>query len=244
MIKKENFTFIETKKMNLTGYTLIEGFPDLGLAGTIGSKYLIDKLNFESMGYVNSKLLMPIIRIQNGIPMHPVRFYVSKKHKTIIILAEQILPNQIANLMSVELVNWIKKKGIKRVISTSGIKVPNGPSIYAFASDEKSKKLIRKNHIELVQNGITSGVTAMLMLYLKDNKIEAFCLMGNAKNNADYYAASELVKAFCKLTNIAIDVKPLLKEAKKIEAAITNHLKTLEEQSSVKNEIRSTSMYT
>ena len=244
MIKEEVFEFVATKKINLTGYTLIEGFPDLGLAGTIGSKYLIDKLDFESMGYVNSKLLMPIIRIQNGIPMHPVRLYISKKYKTVIILAEQILPNQIANLMAKALVDWIKKNKIKRVISTSGIKVPGGPSIYAFASDEKSKKVIRKNNLELIQNGITSGVTAMLMLYLKDNKIEAFCLMGNAKNNADYYAASEIVKAFCKLTKINIDVKPLLKEAKKIEAAITEHLKTLETNSPVKNELSNTPMYT
>jgi len=228
--KKDLVNFIETNKMPLTGFTLIEGFPDLGLAGTIGTRYIVEKLNFEQIGFINSRLLLPILRISNGVPMHPVRIYANKKLKVVIVMAEQIIPNQVAHVFTESLVNWIKKKGIKRVIATSGIRVPNGKGVYAFASDEKSKKVITKNKIELIQNGVSSGITALLMLALKDNKMEAFCLLGNAKNNADYEAAAEIVKAFCKLTNICIDVKPLLKEAKKIEGAITAHLKTMQDK--------------
>jgi hypothetical protein len=36
----------------------------------------------------------------------------------------------------------------------------------------------------------------------------------------------------------------LLKEAKKLEAAITQHLKTLEKSSATKNELSNTPMYT
>ncbi len=222
--------FVETKNVSLTGYTLIEGFPDLGLAGTIGSRFLVEKLKFEQIGYIDSKLFLPIIRIQNGVPMHPVRIYANKKHKVVIVLAEQIIANNIAGYVAKALVEWIKKKGIKRVISTSGVSIPNGKSVYAFASDDKSKKAIKENNLELISNGITSGVTALLMLYLKDNKIEAFCLLGNAKNKADYNAAAEIVKAFCTLLGINLDVKPLLKEAKKIEGALMEHLKNLETQ--------------
>jgi uncharacterized protein len=231
--KKEYVTFIETKKMSLTGFTLIEGFPDLGLAGTIGTRYLVEKLSFEQIGFIRSKLLLPILRISQGVPMHPVRIYANKKLKVVVVLAEQIIPNQVAHVFTDALIDWIKKKGIKRVIATSGIRVPNGKGVYAFASDENSKKVIKKNKLEIIQNGISSGVTALLMLALKDNKMEAFCLLGNAKNNADYEAAAEIVKAFCKLTNISIDVKPLLKEAKKIEGAITQHLKTMQDKKSL-----------
>jgi uncharacterized protein len=224
------FDFIETKKVSLEGFTLIEGFPDLGLAGTIGTRYLIEKLNFEQIGHIDSKLFLPIIRVQKGLPIHPVRIYFNKDHKIVIIIAEQIIANNIAGHMAKAIIDWIKKKKISRVISTSGIRVPGGKSVYAFASDEKSKKIIKDSELELVNNGITSGVTALMMLYLKDNKIDAFCLMGNAKSNADYVAASEIVKAFCKLMGICLDVKPLLKEAKKLENAINEHLKTMELQ--------------
>ena len=116
--------FIETKNISLKGYTLIEGFPDLGLAGTIGARYLIEKLKCEQIGYVESPLFLPVIRIHDGVPMHPVRIYASKKNKLLIVLAEQIIDNRMAHVVATGLVNWIKKKGITRVISTSGIKLP------------------------------------------------------------------------------------------------------------------------
>ncbi len=222
--------FVETKKTNLKGFTLIEGFPDLGLAGTIGTRYLIEKLNFEQIGYIDSRLFSPIIRIQNGVPMHPVRLYASKKHKVVIVIAEQIISNNIASPVAKGLVEWVRKKGIKRVISTSGIRVPDGKPIYAFASNESSKKAIKKHKLELIDSGISSGVTALLMLFLKDNHIEAFCLMGNAKNNADYESAAEIVKAFCVLIGVKLDVTPLLDEAKKLEGAIIKHLQDLEDK--------------
>jgi len=196
----------------------------------------------EQIGYISSPLFLPIIRIHDGVPMHPVRIYASKTHKLAVVLAEQIIDNRMSHVVAKELVEWIKKKGIKRVISTSGIKIPGGKAIYAFASDNNSKKAIKQAKFELVKDGITSGVTALLMLYLKDNKIEAFCLLGNAKNNADYHAAASIVKAFCKLTGIELDVKPLLAEAKKLEDAIVTHLKTLESKKETK--VGRTPMYT
>ena len=245
MVEKESkklVEFVETKKIQLKGYTLIEGFPDLGLAGTIGARYLIDKLKMVEIGYIASPGFLPIIRIHEGVPMHPVRIYASKKHKLAVVLAEQIIDNRLSHIVAKDLVEWVKKKGIKRVISTSGIKVPNGKDIYAFASDNNSKKAIKKAKFEMIDDGITSGVTALLMLYLKDNKIEAFCLLGNAKNNADYHAAAAIVKAFCKLTGICLDIKPLLQEAKKLEDAIVKHLKTLVTKKETK--VGRTPMYT
>lgn len=233
MVKKdlsELVNFVETKKVNLNGYTLIEGFPDLGLAGTIGSRYLIEKLGLEQIGYIESRLFLPIIRIDKGLPLHPVRIYASKKHKLVIIIAEQIISNNIASPVAKSILTWVKKRKIKRIIATSGIRVPNGKSVYAFASNEKGKKSIKKNGIELINGGISSGVTAMLMLEFKDNNIEAFCLMGNAKNNADYESAAEIVKAFGSLIGFELDVKPLLAEAKRLEKAIMDQLKTMQTQ--------------
>jgi uncharacterized protein len=240
--KEKAIQIIETKNVPLKGFTFIEGFPDLGLAGTIGARYLVEKLKFEQLGYIDSKTFVPMIRIQNGLPIHPVRIYFNKKSKVVIALAEQIIDNPLAAPMAEELVAWIKKKGITRVISTSGVRIPDGKQIYAFASNEESKKIIKANNIEMIENGITSGITALLMLYLKDNNIEAFCLLGNAKNSADYNAAAEVVKAICVLIGIEINVKPLLEDAKKLEQAIVKHLKTIEETKELKPE--STPMYT
>jgi len=242
----KSFVFVETKNTSLKGYTLIEGFPDLGLAGTIGARYIVDKLKFEQIGFVDSDLFMPITRIANGVPLHPVRIYASKKDKVVIIISEQIIDNKMATSMARELVEWVKKKGISRVISTSGVKMPQGKDVYAFASDEKSKKVIKENKIEIITEGVTSGVTALLMLYLKDNKIEAFCILGNARNNADYSAAAEVVKTIATITKIKIDTQPLIDEAKKLEVAISSQLKNIEDQQAKETRVDSsqTPMFT
>lgn len=245
MTDKENkekiVSIIETKNFSLKGFTFIEGFPDLGLAGTIGSKYIIDKLKFEEIGHIDSKLFLPMIRIQEGIPIHPVRLYVSKKEKVVIAIAEQLIDNIIANQLAEELVNWIKKKGITKVISTSGAKIPDGKIVYAFASNENSKKIINKCKIEMIKTGLTSGVTALLMLYLKDSNLDAICLLGNAKNNADYLAAAEVVKTICLITKMKVDIIPLLEEAKILEKALMENIKTIEENKVSKQD--STPMY-
>jgi len=54
--KEKIISIIESKNYPLKGFTFIEGFPDLGLAGTIGAKYIIDKLKFEEIGHIDSKL--------------------------------------------------------------------------------------------------------------------------------------------------------------------------------------------
>lgn len=240
--KEKYVNIVETKNVSMKGYTFIEGFPDLGLAGTIGARYLVEKLKFEQVGYIDSRDFLPMIRIQNGMPMHPARIYSNKANKLVVAIAEQIIGNQLAAPVATELISWIKKKGITRVISTSGVRIPDGASVYAFASNEKSKKVIRNHNIQLIENGITSGVTALLMLQLKDNNIESFCLLGNAKNNADYNAAAEVVKAICTLTGVCIDIKPLLNEAKVLEETLVKHLKTVAETKETKPD--STPMYT
>jgi uncharacterized protein len=239
--KEKLITITEIKNVNMKGFTFIEGFPDLGLAGTIGTKYLIDKLKFEEIGHIDSKLFLPMIRIQDGLPIHPVRLYANRKNKVVIVIAEQLIDNLIASQMAQELINWIKKKGINKVISTSGARIPDGKMVYAFASNQNSKKIIEKHKIEMIKTGLTSGVTALLMLYLKDSNMDAICLLGNAKNNADYLAAAEVVKTICSLTGMKVDIAPLLEEAKVLEKALVENIKTIEENKVSKND--STPMY-
>ena len=48
MEKEEmRINFVEKVPINFSGYTLIEGFPGMGLVGTIGAKYLAEKMKFE-----------------------------------------------------------------------------------------------------------------------------------------------------------------------------------------------------
>ena len=233
MEKKPLISFVETKPLNIAGYTLIEGFPGMGLVGTIAVKYLSEKINCKEAGYIVSETFVPIIRVHNGLPVHPSRIYVSDKFKIVLLVSEQIVPQVFTDRMSKGIADWIQKKKIGRVISLSGIralpKKEGKQTIYGIASDEKSKKMLEKYNIEIIKEGITSGITALMMLEFKDRSLEAFSILGNVQIAADYKASAALIEKLNEMFTFEIDTAPLKKEAKATEKALLEHLKQLKQ---------------
>jgi len=251
MVEQKNLVrFVENKAINVSGYTLIEGFPGMGLVGTIAVKYLSEKLQCREAGYIESEFFVPIIRVHNGMPVHPSRIYVSSKYKLVLLVSEQIVPQMFTDRLSNAIADWIQKKKIKRIISLSGIRAlpakDGKETVYGIASDEGSKKMLGKYNIEVIKEGITSGITALMMLEFKDRSLEAFSLLGNVQIAADYKASASLIEKLNEMFAFEIDTGPLKKEAKATEKALLEHLKQMKQVSTEtkKFEDPGTPMYT
>ncbi len=252
MDEKTLVKFVETKPTNVSGYTLIEGFPGMGLVGTIAAKYLSEKLECKEMGYIESASFVPIIRVHNGLPVHPSRIYVSEKYRIVILVSEQIVPQMFTGNLSNGIADWIQKKKINRIISLSGIRaLPNKGSsketVYGIASDEASKKMLTQHKVEVIKEGITSGITALMMLEFKDRSLEAFSLLGNVHIAADYKASAALIEKLNEMFAFDIDTGPLKKEAKETEKALLEHLKQMKQAGEQTQKLESqghTPMYT
>ncbi|MFH1240247.1 MAG: PAC2 family protein [Candidatus Diapherotrites archaeon] len=231
--KKEigDIKFVEFKKVDLKGFTLIEGFPGMGLVGTICAKYIVDKMEFEQLGYIDSGMFVPIIRIHEGLPVFPSRIYFSKKMKLVVLVSEQVIPQNHTAKLAKAVVKWIEEKKITKIISLSGIKAtPEGEhttEIYGIASNQKTKKLLKANDIEIIREGITTGVTALILLELMNKKIDAYSLMGNVESAADYTAAAAVMKKLSSILKFKIDVEPLMKEAQDVEQSLIKHMKDI-----------------
>lgn len=228
MVKME-VRIVECEKCNLEGFTLVEGFPGMGLVGTIAAKYLIEKMSFKEIGYIHSDSFMPIIRIHAGMPVHPSRIYVNEKSKLVVLISEQIIQKQHVQVVAEAVVDWIKDRKISRIISLSGIGMDDASSegfkIYGIASNEASIKLLKEHDIQLIQEGITTGVTALIMLELKENtSIEAVSLLGSIKVGADYKAAAELLRKLNEILGLQINIDPLVKEAKETEKELLKQI--------------------
>lgn len=224
---------VEEKPERLEGYTLLEGFPGLGLVGTIAVRYLIDKVKFEPYAHIESDFFMPIVRIHNGLPIHPSTIYINRQRKLLALVSEQIIPRSGVLPLAKAVVEWANKKGIKRIISIEGIGThaeEKREMLYGIACSEEAKKELLKNGIKPVGEGITSGVTSMILLELsKQNKIIGYSLLGNVKVAEDYKAAASCLNKLSEILKLNIDTEPLLKEAKKFEAALLKQLKQLKE---------------
>lgn len=223
--------FVETEHRNWKGYTLIEGFPGTGLVGTIACKYLVENIDFKEVGHLHSELFMPIIRIKNGLPVFPSRIFVNDKLKTVVLVSEQVIPRNFIPRVAQTVVEWILQNGISRVISLAGIQTgnKNDMKVYGIAANPESKDMFKGLDVEMIEDGITTGITAIMLLHLKDSDVEGVSLLGNVTYGADYKAAAELIKRLNKLLKLNLKVDPLYEQAKKTELEIVAQLKKMQE---------------
>ena len=134
--------------------------------------------------------------------------------------------------MAKAIVKWISKKGIRKVISLEGIRatgeLKKAEKIYGIADSEKAKSELKKHNVTIVMDGITTGVTAMILLELSQNKkIQSYSLLGNVQIAADYKAAAEVLKKLDEIRGLGLNVEPLYREAKQTEEALLKQLSGL-----------------
>lgn len=226
--------FVEKVPVNFSGYTLIEGFPGMGLVGTIGAKYLAEKMKFEEIGFIDTNIFIPIIRIHEGTPVNPSRIYINREKKLAIVISEQIIPKYYTEKMAKAIVEWIEENNFARLISLEGINAgeKGQGKIYGIASNPKSLELLKKFNVQPIKEGITTGITSLILLQLKkDENFEAISLLGNVNLQADYKAAATILKKLSELLELKIDTDPLLSEAKKTEKELIKHFQELKKTS-------------
>ncbi len=225
--------FVDTEKRDLKGYTLVEGFPGMGLVGTISAKYLIEKIEFREVGHIECGEFVPVVRIHKGIPVHPARMYVNDQYKLAVLIAEQVISSKVSDVLAKRVVEWVKLKNIKRVISIAGIKNEDEKSteqLYGIASNGDSLKELQKFGITPIEDGLTTGVTALILLELQKEKgIIAYSLLGNVNLTTDYKTAGNLIQALNTILGLNIDVKPLMEEAQKIEQSVKQQIQEVQE---------------
>ncbi len=202
----------------------------MGLVGTIAAKYLVEKQKFDFHGYIRSDIFMPVIRIHKGVPIQPSRIFVDEKRKIVVLLSEQVIPKMYVHKLAHKTVDWILKKGFSRVISLSGINAGESNSVvYGIAANKESVKMLKDHGLEVIEEGITTGVTAIMLLELKRTSLEAISILGNVKIAADYHAAAEVLKKLCGILDITLDLEPLLKEAKELEKELVDQMQKVKE---------------
>lgn len=233
----------EFQKLDLRNYTLIEGFPGIGLVGTIAAKYLIEKLNMQKLGYIHSDIFVPMIRVREGKPVYPSRLFVSREKKLLVMISEQIIPNNNTNEFALEIIKWVKEKKISRIISLNGIQSgEQDETVYGIGSNDKSVESLRNFGTEIVKEGITTGISAVIMLELKTYPVEALSLLASIKLPADYKAAAVLVKKLNEILGLQIDIGPLMKEAKKTEDELTSFIQSMKQQQQQMKQMENSTM--
>ncbi|MEM3781877.1 MAG: PAC2 family protein [Candidatus Micrarchaeaceae archaeon] len=219
------------QEKGLKGYTLIEGFPGVGLVGPMAASYIIEKLNMDYIGYVDSDMFPPITAVHDGVPMFTARIYASDKAKVIVVLSEFTIPTNAVHALGMELLSFSRKYGIAKIVSIGGMpsKQPT-ENAYVIASQKQLAEQAAKQGIKLVGEGVIAGVSAILLTGAAQLGIPMLDVLVEVNPELmDPKYAEIAIGALNKLLGIEIDLAELRKETKEVEAKVKAMLKSTKE---------------
>ncbi len=198
---------------------IIEGFPGLGLIGTICTEYLINHLNAQSIGTIWSKDIMPIAAVHKGRLIQPLEIFYAEKENIVIV-------HSISNVQGIEwdlaksVTDLAQKLKARQIISLEGLMGQSSETkAYFYSQNAEAKQKMQGLKIEELQEGIVMGITAALLL--KNASIKTVGIFAEtASKLPDSRSAAKIIEILDSYLSLNIDIKPLLKTAKEFEGKL------------------------
>ncbi len=211
---------------------IIEGFPGVGLVGTIATEFLIDHLNAKQIGNIWSDELPPLTAIHDNKVVQPLGVFYDEKHNIVILhaisgvqgLEWQVADELLTIAKDLEAYELISLESVGTMVQPQeGQPEPESKSFF-YTNKEDSAKKLEESGAEKLKEGIIMGVTGALLLKAK---VRHTCIFAETHSQLpDSKAAAKIIELLNHYLGLNIDVQPLLESAQKFEAK----LKTLLEQ--------------
>jgi len=234
-IKKFNgVNVVETTKIEAKNPSILIGFPDVGLVGPIATSHIIQSLNMEEVGYMESDLLPPVIVVHDNEPKHQIRIF--GLGEILAVITETILPPQAVYDLSRTIALWAKQLNAKFVIGLTGMAVPNRleiekPSVYGIGSTKEARKILQDAKIQPFEEGVLVGIYALLIRECMREKQPNITLLAEAHLQfPDPGAAASTIESLNSLLATNIDVKSLLEKEEEIRIKARELMRRTREQ--------------
>lgn len=216
----DNDVKIITKPVQSKNPVLIEGFPGIGLVGgNIASQHIIEELNMEYIGSIDSRYFPPSIAVlYEGLINMPVRIYENVEHNLIIVISDIPISHSVSYDVSNALVDWAEAINVKEIASIAGIAIMDGGhKVFGAATTPEMLDKIR-DKVEIFQMGTISGISGSVMAECLLRGIPAISLLGATRTqNPDPRAASSVIGVLNELYGLSISTDRLIEQAERIE---------------------------
>ncbi len=185
------------------------------------------------VGHLRVPDLNGLVAIQDGIVTSAVRIFggevvckIGKDCPSIyVITTELALPPPVLNHLAEAVMHWAARGEAHMILVLEGVGRAEGddvPDVFCAAADAKVLKMLVKAGIPVMERALIAGITAQILLEAPVRGVKAGGLLVEAsRDHPDGRAAAALIEAVARMVpDIAIDAKPLLKEAMALEKEI------------------------
>ncbi len=209
---------VRAEKPQSENPVVIEGFPGIGLIGNIASQYVINKLEMDYLGAIDSRFFPPMSVLVGGLAHLPVRIY-EKEDLGVVVVSSDIPVHPAASYdLARGIVSWAESIGAKEMVCLAGITVMGEEQrVFGAATTEEMLERI-KGQVEVFEFGTISGISGSVMNECLLRKMPAICLLGETHSMApDPRAAVVTVKMLNTLYGLNVDTTELEERAEEIE---------------------------
>lgn len=241
---------IEIEEMNIRGSYVLDGFPSIGLVGSIVANYLVTQLKLKQIAVVDSDTFPTVSMIKNGTPNSPVRVYAGDVNeggdKLVVFVSEFQPPPHILKELGKTIMDWVEDHKCRMIISPEGLstkqsgrilnKEESSSQVLGVGSTPEARDMLRANDIDIFEGGVIVGLSGILLNEGVNRLFDVITLLSEASSEfPDARAAAAVTRAINKLVlKDSLDIKPLLQEAEVIEKG----LKDMYEKAGKEDELR------
>jgi uncharacterized protein (TIGR00162 family) len=216
----------ELKKVELKNPILVEGFPGLGMVGSIASKYLVKQLKAQKLAVLHSPHFPyhVIVNKKGGARLLRGEFYFWKNptgENDLIFLVGDSQAQTIEGQFEIanSILDFVEKKKVQTIVTIGGYRneVEGTPKVVAVSANPDLLEQALKAKALPSESGTPIVGTAGLLLGLaKFRKVDAVCLLGETRGYLpDPNTAKSVIEVLQGLLGISVDLKDLDEEIQK-----------------------------
>lgn len=212
----DSVQIMEDEGLKIKNPIIIQGFPSVGMVGTIAGEFLARKaLRMKEVGHIKSREIMPITLIEEGIPRRPIRIF--RKDNLLVLVSDIVTTVELIHPLVEAIVDWAEAKEAEKIITLGAFLSKGeekGRKVYGIGTTPQMVAELKKVNANLFRLGAVAGLHGILLVECTERDIPAIGLFSEARfRYPDPEAAAEVLKTLGKLINRDINVEPLFEMA-------------------------------
>jgi uncharacterized protein len=212
--------------------TIIVGFPGMGLVGAIAAQHMAEKLELETVGFIEGTAIPPVAVFLDGILRHPYRIMAKEGLDVGIFIGESPVSAEGAYYIAKAVIDWSKKHGAKEIITLDGFgfmdKNDEG-KVHMVAEPEITQKT--KIDIPPLKSGYIKGFAGAILNQSLLDKIDGYSfLVGTRPELPDPGGAAELINVINDWKNLDVKTDTLKEQSDSIKRKLKEFAEQTQQQ--------------
>jgi len=225
---------IEELPSSFQASVLVAGWPGMGGVGIGAIDYMRRKLNAVAFAEIDMAAYFTpeAVMVEDGLVTFPPApahtFYAVEEHDLVIFQSEAQIAGAPGDDLMHQILDLGQRSGVHTIFTSAayGVQVSykEGSQVLGVANNSEFRDSLVPFGIEILQEGMVSGLNGLLLGFAAERNLNAACLLGTMPQYAaplpNPAASKEIVLALGRILNFDVDMSEIDEAAQNIESTM------------------------